>query len=71
MAFANTTRAARHAYGDRIATWLDSLRTAMARRAIYRQTVRELRALSDKELTDLGLDRTMITRMALEAAHGK
>lgn len=71
MAFANTTRAARPAFGDRIATWLDSLRTAMARRAIYRQTVRELRALSDKELTDLGLDRTMITRMALEAAHGK
>ena len=71
MAFVNTTRAAQPAFGDRFAAVLETLRTAMARRAIYRQTVRELRALSDKDLGDLGIHRSEIRRMAIEAAYGK
>ena len=71
MAFLNITRAAQPAFGERLATLLDSAKTAWTRRAIYRQTVRELRALSDKELADLGIHRSIITRMALEAAYGK
>ncbi|WP_291239955.1 DUF1127 domain-containing protein [Gemmobacter sp.] len=71
MAFVNTTRAAQPAFGDRFAAVLETLRTAMARRAIYRQTVQELRALADKDLADLGIHRSQIRRMALEAAYGK
>ncbi|WBU65731.1 DUF1127 domain-containing protein [Paracoccus aerodenitrificans] len=44
---------------------------ARARRAIYRQTVNELSALSNRELNDLGISRSMITRIATEAAWGK
>lgn len=44
---------------------------ALARRKVYRETVRELRSLSSRELDDLGLHRSMITRVAQEAAYGK
>ncbi|MEE3316193.1 MAG: DUF1127 domain-containing protein, partial [Pseudomonadota bacterium] len=33
--------------------------------------VRELRALSGRELADLGINRSMIRRLALEAAYGE
>ena len=46
------------------------LRDHLARRALYRRTVAELRQLSDRELSDLGLSRSMITRIAYEAAWG-
>lgn len=41
-----------------------------ARRAVYRQTVRELDALTTRDLDDLGISRAMITRLAHEAAWG-
>ena len=44
---------------------------ALARRRVYRQTLNELRALSSRELGDLGIHRSMITRVAYEAAYGK
>ncbi len=44
---------------------------ALARRKVYRQTLAELRALSGRELDDLGIHRSMITRVAYEAAYGK
>lgn len=46
------------------------MQEARARRAVYRQTVRELSALTSRELNDLGLSRSMITRIAQEAAWG-
>ncbi len=52
---------------DVIASW----RKAQAKRRIYRRTVRELSALSTRELNDLGISRSMITRIAAEAAYGK
>ncbi|MFV0292912.1 MAG: DUF1127 domain-containing protein [Paracoccus sp. (in: a-proteobacteria)] len=42
-----------------------------ARRAVYRQTVAELSSLSTRELDDLGIHRSMITRIATEAAWGR
>lgn len=42
-----------------------------ARRAVYRQTLRELNALTDRDLNDLGISRSMITRLAHESAYGK
>jgi uncharacterized protein YjiS (DUF1127 family) len=50
---------------------VDGFRKMQARRAIYRQTLRELNALSGRELADLGIHRSMITRLAQEAAYGK
>ena len=47
------------------------IREARARRVIYRQTVRELSALSGRELEDLGIHRSMIPQIAAEAAWGK
>lgn len=47
------------------------LQEARARRAVYRQTVAELSSLSNRELDDLGIHRSMITRIATEAAWGK
>ncbi|KEO61559.1 hypothetical protein DT23_00910 [Thioclava indica] len=44
---------------------------ALARRKVYRQTLNELRSLSRRELDDLGLHASMITRVAYEAAYGK
>ena len=41
-----------------------------ARRAVYRQTVRELNALTARDLDDLGIHRSMISRIAQEAAYG-
>ncbi len=45
----------------RFATW-------RARRAAYRVTRDELMRLSDRDLADLGIHRSNITRIALEAA---
>ncbi|MDO5528751.1 MAG: DUF1127 domain-containing protein [Paracoccus sp. (in: a-proteobacteria)] len=47
------------------------LRDYLARRALYRRTVAELRQLNDRELNDLGLHRSMITRVASKAAWGQ
>lgn len=46
------------------------LRDHLARRAVYRQTVRELNDLSARELADLGMSRSMIRSVAYEAAWG-
>ncbi|SOB98459.1 uncharacterized protein DUF1127 [Rhodobacter sp. JA431] len=50
---------------------LATVREALARRKVYRQTLSELRSLSERELNDLGMHRSMLTRIALEAAYGK
>lgn len=71
MAYLNETRAATAGLADRLASFVKSLREAARRRAVYRQTLRELNALSTRELADLGIHRAMITRIAMEAAYGK
>lgn len=50
---------------------LAGLRDALARRKVFRETLRELKGLSNRELADLGISRSMITRVATEAAYGK
>ncbi|MCC5971431.1 MAG: DUF1127 domain-containing protein [Pararhodobacter sp.] len=37
----------------------------------FRRTYEELSALSTRELQDMGVSRSMITRLAYEAAYGK
>lgn len=59
------------AVGTGIMGMFARLQEARARRAVYRQTVNELSNLSNRDLDDLGIHRSMITRIASEAAWGK
>ncbi|WP_121632179.1 DUF1127 domain-containing protein [Tropicibacter alexandrii] len=46
-----------------------ALRAHSARRRVYKETFRELSALSNRELCDLGLSRSEIRRVAYQAAY--
>lgn len=59
-----------HADNAGLAGLIGNLRDYMARRAVYRQTIRELNDLSARELADLGMSRSMIRNVAYEAAWG-
>ncbi|SIS52733.1 DUF1127 domain-containing protein [Phaeovulum vinaykumarii] len=67
----NINDAADHGLGHRIAGLFAAFEDARQRRRVYRQTLRELNGLTTRELADLGLHRSMITRVAFEAAYGK
>lgn len=71
MAFVNISNVARPSIAEHASALVKSVMDSLARRRIYRQTVRELNALSTRELADLGIHRSMITRIALEAAYAK
>ncbi|WP_170375908.1 DUF1127 domain-containing protein [Ruegeria profundi] len=49
---------------------LDTIRKAQAKRRVYRETYYELSVLSDRDLIDLGISRSSIKNLALEAAYG-
>lgn len=55
----------------RLAALVTEYREARQRGRVYRQTKRELGALTERELSDLGIARSMISRIAYEAAYGK
>ena len=55
-------------------SWLPSvegLADRWRRYRLFRRTYAELDALSTRELDDLGISRSMITRLAHEAAYGR
>lgn len=47
----------------------EQLQAALARHKVYRTTVNELSALSDRSLADLGIARCTIKRVARETAY--
>lgn len=70
MAFAsNTTNARSTNLSARFAALTADWRAALERRRVYRQTLNELLALSDRELADLGLHRSQLRSIAWQAAH--
>ena len=69
MAYAPTTSAPRLTGAG--TGLMARLRETLQRRKVSRQTVRELNGLTTRELSDLGITRSMITRLALEAAYGR
>lgn len=69
MAFyTDTASAPGSVFGRMVAAW-DRYKANADKRAAYKTTVHELRALSDRELADLGLHRSHIKRIAYEAAY--
>lgn len=71
MAYANSTHAAHGGFGDRLGMLVRAVKEAVAQRRVYNQTLRELNALTQRELADLGIHRSSIGRIASEAAYGK
>lgn len=69
MATLSVTHASAGALSGRLAQMKTQIGAALARRRIYRETMNELSALSDRELADLGFSRSMIRRLAIEAAN--
>ncbi|MCA3509565.1 MAG: DUF1127 domain-containing protein [Rhodobacter sp.] len=70
MTYVNLTRAASGSFQNRLAAVTKYVRAALVRRRVYNRTVRELSALTDRELTDLGIHRADIPQIALQAACG-
>ncbi|MBU2358282.1 MAG: DUF1127 domain-containing protein [Alphaproteobacteria bacterium] len=55
-------------FGQVVVDAFADLRDAVARRRAYRTTARDLNALSDYELADIGVTRDMITDIARSGA---
>ena len=71
MALANDLLNVDFGLKRRIVTIIAEFRETRQRRRVYQQTLRELKTLSNRELNDLGIARSTITRVAYEAAYGK
>lgn len=52
-----------------IGAFFAELRDGWKRRQVYKRTYSELSQLSTRELDDLGISRSMISRLAYEAAY--
>jgi uncharacterized protein YjiS (DUF1127 family) len=69
MAYAHTdTQAAHGGLSARFAGLAARLRARIERNRRFRQTFKELSALSNRELADLGLSRSMLRGLAWESA---
>lgn len=71
MAYVSGPRTATLSLGDRLGEIVTAFREAHEARRTYRRTLNELQALSNRELADLGIVRSQIRGIALEAAYGK
>jgi uncharacterized protein YjiS (DUF1127 family) len=71
MAHYSSNRAQSVPFGVRLAEIRDAAVTAYGKWRVYHRTLNELRDLSPRELNDLGINASMIRRIALEAAYGK
>ncbi|HSF92888.1 MAG TPA: DUF1127 domain-containing protein [Paracoccaceae bacterium] len=71
MAYVTNTQIAPSNVFGALANFFAAAAEKLAARREFKRTVAELQALSGRELADLGLSRSEITRVALEAAYGK
>ncbi len=71
MAYASAHQTRASGLFGQVADAIASLRTAWARSRVYVRTYNELNALTSRELADLGISRSMVTRLAYEAAYGR
>jgi uncharacterized protein YjiS (DUF1127 family) len=70
MAYITTTRAPSASFFARLVALKSALTSMLNQRQIYLTTLRELNALSDRDLADLGLHRALIRDIAYQAAYG-
>ncbi|WP_170331594.1 DUF1127 domain-containing protein [Ruegeria arenilitoris] len=68
MAAATQQTALKGAPATGLASLIEAVKTRFVRHRVYRQTVNELSGLTNRELADLGLHRSMIRRLAMQAA---
>jgi uncharacterized protein YjiS (DUF1127 family) len=71
MAYQAQTQFAGASFGARFAAFRAEVAQKLAAHKVYKTTVNELSSLSNRDLADLGLGRSHIKRIALEAAYGK
>jgi uncharacterized protein YjiS (DUF1127 family) len=71
MAYVNSTRSIDAAIADGVSNAVKNVRERFEQYQVYRTTLRELSALSGRELADLGMHRSQIRSIALDAAYGK
>ena len=71
MAYAHTSHVAHGGIVERLNAAVTSLKAAFARRQVYNQIHRELEELSDRDLADLGIHRSTIHQIAIEAAYAR
>ena len=69
MAYAHNAHATRPSLADRLSAVYTDAVDAWGRYKLYRNTLNELSSLSDRDLYDLGLHRSEIGRVALDAAY--
>ncbi len=68
MAVATNHSALGNAPAIGLVALFEAVKTRFVRYRLYRQTLNELSGLSNRELADLGLQRSMIRQLALQAA---
>lgn len=71
MAILNTIHAPKSFTTGGVTGMIEAARARFAQYRVYRKTLSELGELSNRELADLGLNRSMLKRIALEAAYGE
>ena len=70
MAYLSGARTGAVSITDRLGEIFSQASEAYSKWRIYRNTLNELRELGDREIADLGLARSSLRRVALEAAYG-
>ena len=68
MAILSTNASARETVAATIGRFAERALTLLQQRRVYRVTLNELRALTDRELDDLGIARSDIPMVARKAA---
>jgi uncharacterized protein YjiS (DUF1127 family) len=68
MAYLTEFRLKKSTLIDQITDFWDVVKTGFEKRRMYRRTIQELSSLSTRELSDLGIHRSMIRQIALEAS---
>jgi len=68
MAYVNTTRIAGFNLTERFAALRADIAARVAHNRAYRTTFNELSSMTDRELADIGVSRSMINEIARQAA---
>lgn len=69
MASFTHSSSAHHGPVFQLPAFVDAVLEHLSRRRLYRRTLNELSSLSDRQLADLGLNRSMLRRVAWQAAY--